>query len=98
MRVQMTADQLRDLHQLAERNGTLPQWSVVALQFAQAAESAYLAEHARVADLLALAKQYASECSECGGSGISVSDVDGDEGNCLDCADIRAAIAKALGA
>ena len=51
-------------------------------------------------DLLALAKQYASECGECNGTG----EVDGDPErdsyarvNCPDCADIRAVIAKAEG-
>ena len=43
-------------------------------------------------DLLALAKQYASECSECGGTGyISTWE------KCGDCADIRAVIEKAEG-
>lgn len=41
-------------------------------------------------DLLALAKQYASECSECGGTGKCL-----DDSSCEDCADIRAVIAKA---
>jgi len=52
-------------------------------------------------DLLALAKQYASECSECGGHGLRRRlDTDGtliDDVECDDCADIRAAIAKAEG-
>lgn len=49
-------------------------------------------------DLLALAKQYLSECSECNGSGTTW-----DRDNCThtidcpDCADIRAVIAKAEG-
>lgn len=49
-------------------------------------------------ELLALAKQYLSECSECNGSGTTW-----DRDNCThtvdcpDCADIRAVIAKAEG-
>lgn len=48
-------------------------------------------------DLLALAKQYASECSQCNGKGkvalwLSLSEVD-----CEECSDIRAVIAKAEG-
>lgn len=51
-------------------------------------------------DLLALAKLYASECAECGGSGASVTPRDGKGSagsvtRCPDCADIRAVIAKA---
>lgn len=62
-------------------------------------------------DLLALAQQYASECGECGGTGYDIarSEFDGRPirdaaGNltrgkaCQECADIRAAIAKATGA
>lgn len=37
-------------------------------------------------ELLELARQYASECAECGGDG----------GSCPECADIRAVIAKAV--
>lgn len=40
-------------------------------------------------DLLALAKQYASECAECGGQSVIPP--------CEDCADIRAVIVKAEG-
>lgn len=50
-------------------------------------------------DLLALAKQYASECEECGGSGeirfIGETDA---QYQCNDCAHIRAVIDKATGA
>lgn len=58
-------------------------------------------------DLLALARQYASECSGCDGRGFTVGD-DGITGRgpddveptryaCEDCEDIRAVIAKAEG-
>jgi hypothetical protein len=43
-------------------------------------------------DLLALAKQYASECAGCDGTGYISS-----WEKCADCADIRAVIAKAEG-
>ena len=43
-------------------------------------------------DLLALAKKYASECSECGGTAYISS-----WEKCMDCADIRAVIAKVEG-
>lgn len=59
-------------------------------------------------DLLALAHQYASECSECGGTGLVTKSyggdgygdrcaalADADDQPCPDCADIRAVIAKA---
>jgi len=55
-------------------------------------------------DLLALARQYASECGECDGSGLVTVHIPGNEGvpaidyddqPCPDCADIRAVIAKA---
>ena len=50
-------------------------------------------------ELLALAKQYASECGNCGGSGkiqrYSMAHDPLDEEECPDCADIRAVIAKA---
>lgn len=45
-------------------------------------------------DLLALAKQYASECSECEGLGYHD---DGERAPCPDCFDIRAVIDKAEG-
>jgi hypothetical protein len=55
-------------------------------------------------DLLALAKQYASECSGCDGTGVTrvTHSVQGGEVietpiYCEDCADIRAVIAKAEG-
>lgn len=52
-------------------------------------------------DLLALAKQYASECSWCSGTG-TIEHVPFDNGvsstsKCIQCADIRAVIAKAEG-
>ena len=52
-------------------------------------------------DLLALARQYASECATCGGTGlVTIYDYDGngsdaDDQLCHDCADIRAVIARA---
>lgn len=45
-------------------------------------------------DLLALAKQFASECGECSGEGTYPF---GERGPCQECADIRAVIAKAEG-
>jgi hypothetical protein len=45
-------------------------------------------------DLLALARQYASECGECNGTGNSGNEVLGDE-DCEACEDIRTVIAKA---
>ncbi len=57
-------------------------------------------------DLLALAKRYASECSECGGTGVVSRHIEGrdtqaamdaDDQPCDACADIRAVIAKAEG-
>jgi hypothetical protein len=61
-------------------------------------------------DLLALAKQYASECAGCGGKGTRTisyggdgygnrcaARVDADDQPCPDCADIRAVIDKAEG-
>jgi hypothetical protein len=61
---------------------------------------------ARLADLLALAHQYASECAECGGAGsvsVAVRDQSADFGRvpqrqaCPDCADIRSVIDRAEG-
>jgi hypothetical protein len=56
------------------------------------------------ADLLALARQYASECARCGGGGLITvkyewrgAECDADEQPCDECADIRAVIAKAVG-
>ena len=55
-------------------------------------------------DLLALAKQYASECSGCNGTGFMSRHIEGrdtqaaqdaDDQPCDDCADIRAVIEKA---
>lgn len=53
-------------------------------------------------DLLALARQYASECGDCNGTGLVTIttwpggiEVDNDDQPCPDCADIRAVIAKA---
>lgn len=53
-------------------------------------------------DLLALARQYASECADCNGTGSRTItthpggiEVDNDDQPCEACADIRAAIAKA---
>lgn len=50
-------------------------------------------------DLLALAKQYASECTGCAGEGswIQITDIAGPATRepCADCADIRAVIDKA---
>lgn len=51
-------------------------------------------------DLLALAKQYASECSECGGHGGILVTVNAgvlEYDDCDACADIRAVIEKAEG-
>ena len=51
-------------------------------------------------DLLALAKRYASECSNCDGEGRLFVQFEGrmeDVGPCEDCADIRAVIEKAEG-
>jgi len=60
-------------------------------------------------DLLALAKQYASECADCGGTGRIVTrsggsgwgdggpDVHEEAERCGECEDIRAVIAKAEG-
>lgn len=52
-------------------------------------------------DLLALAKQYASECSGCDGTGeVEVHNADGEpagEAPCEDCANIRATLAAAEG-
>jgi hypothetical protein len=54
-------------------------------------------------ELHALAKQYASECAECGGKGLvtihvpaneGVPEVDYDDQPCSECADIRAVISK----
>lgn len=55
------------------------------------------------AELLTLARLYASECGECGGTGLRTiynyddHGSDADDQPCLYCADIRAAIAKAEG-
>lgn len=56
-------------------------------------------------ELLALARKSASECSECGGTGLVTIktwpggiEVDNDDQPCADCADIRTVIAKATGA
>lgn len=53
-------------------------------------------------ELLALARQYASECGDCNGTGLVTIttwpggiEVDNDDQPCPDCADIRAVIAKA---
>lgn len=58
-----------------------------------------------VPELLALARQYAAECAECGGTGLLTIktwpggiEVDNDDQPCADCADIRTVIAKATGA
>lgn len=51
-------------------------------------------------DLLALAKQYASECSGCDGEGrriVTFNDREAEYDPCEDCADIRAVIDKAEG-
>lgn len=51
-------------------------------------------------DLLALAKQYASECGGCRGTGLVTvhhRGMDCDDQPCLECADIRAVIARATG-
>ena len=49
-------------------------------------------------DLLALAHKYASECAECGGTGVIRATTSGcSDYPCYDCADIRAVIAKAEG-
>ncbi len=52
-------------------------------------------------DLLAIAKRYARECTECGGHGVvRLVDFEGtpiDDKPCHACSDIRAAIAKAEG-
>lgn len=54
-------------------------------------------------DLLALARQYASECCACNGSGlVTIHDYDGngsdaDDQMCGDCEDIRQVLAKATG-
>lgn len=45
-------------------------------------------------ELLALAKQYASECGECDGDGYHD---DGERAPCPACADVRAVMAKAEG-
>lgn len=46
-------------------------------------------------DLLSIAQQYASECAECNGTGALPSGEAGFIPACPDCADIRAAIARA---
>lgn len=56
----------------------------------------------RLRPLLALAKQYASECSGCDGTGnanrfLDDSGIPSSTEDCEDCADIRAAINKAEG-
>lgn len=54
-------------------------------------------------DLLALARQYASECAECGGTGERIVNDDGGDPiddravPCPECADIRKVIQKATG-
>lgn len=51
-------------------------------------------------ELLALARQYASECGACRGTGLVTvhhRGMDCDDQPCLECADIRAVIAKATG-
>ncbi|MBW8077275.1 MAG: hypothetical protein GJU76_04185 [Gallionella sp.] len=53
---------------------------------------------AKYAELLALAKRYASECSGCDGEGrriVTFNDREAEYDPCEDCADIRAVIAKA---
>jgi hypothetical protein len=57
---------------------------------------------AKYAELLALAKRYASECSGCDGDGdgrvgVQCSDGPFDDFPCPDCADLRALIARAKG-
>lgn len=62
-------------------------------------------------ELLALVRQYASECGECNGTGLVTKSyggdgyggrcaalADADDQPCSDCADIRTVIAKATGA
>lgn len=74
-----------------------PDGNVAVVNFARASNADALLI-AAAPDLLALAKQYLSECSECNGSGTTW-----DRDNCThtidcpDCADIRAVIAKAEG-
>lgn len=48
-------------------------------------------------ELLALAEQYASECASCNGEGYVLHMGTCERCDCLDCADIRAVIAKAGG-
>jgi hypothetical protein len=53
-------------------------------------------------EMLAMLKQYASECATCGGCGECDLPVDGNDDelesvDCIDCTDIRALIAKAEG-
>jgi hypothetical protein len=61
----------------------------------------YNALQAHYADLLALAKRYASECPKCGGTGLR--DALGPDGfvthtvECAACADIRLVVEKAEG-
>ena len=48
-------------------------------------------------ELLALAHQFAGECSECGGKGTRALGLSGYREDCPDCADIRAVIRKIEG-
>lgn len=57
--------------------------------------------HARLIEtgpeMLALVRRYASECIECNGTGFRKTHPAGATGDCFECADIRALIAKVKG-
>ena len=74
-------------------------WAKVATVHGMRPDNARLI--AAAPDLLALAQQYASECSSCDGAGkvqmLSATGHPAGEVDCEDCADIRAVITKAEG-
>mgnify|MGYP006890191537 CR=1 FL=1 len=109
VKITINSNQLPAFLEVAKRNGTVDAWCEMALECIRAAGT-IMAEQTVEAGrlrsdrdaLLALAKQYAGECSECGGTGVLhdnsyVYPCQQAGGPCPDCADIRAVIAKAEG-
>lgn len=101
MKITINSNQLPAFLEVAKRNGTVDAWCEMALECILAAET-IMAEQTVEAGrlrsdrdaLLALAKQYASECAECDGDGYHD---DGERAPCPECYDIRAVIQKAEG-
>ena len=94
---ELTGDDHRGMGWLEDANGRdISAYGDMALSIEENRANAAL--FAAVPDLLALAKQYASECADCDGTGvIPASGVEGSaDADCVACAHIRAAIAKAV--